>query len=173
MNSQEKEELLKKITEELLRKMTFDNFELKVESKSDADGENFVVNIETTESNLLIGQYGVTLAALQHILRLLVRRETEEKFRFLADVNRYLQAKTSSLAELAMEAAKQAVRDKKPVVLRPMSAYERRLVHLELAGNENVKTESIGEGEDRKVVVRPVGELEKLENLGENLTSKL
>lgn len=163
MNSQEKEALLKKITAEVLQKMTFENFEISIASKSDAEGENFVINIETPESNLLIGQYGVTLAALQHVLRLLVRRQTEERFRFLADVNHYLQAKTDSLAELAIESAKQVIRDKKPVVLRPMSAYERRLVHLELAGNENVKTESIGEGEDRKVVIRPVGELEKLE----------
>jgi len=163
MNSQEKEELLKKITGEVLRKMTFNDFEIGVESKTDAEGENFVINIETAESNLLIGQYGATLAALQHILRLLARRQTEEKFKFLADVNHYLQAKTDSLAEIAREAAGQAIRDKKPVVLRPMSSYERRLVHMELAGNENVKTESIGEGEDRKVVIRPIGELEKLE----------
>jgi len=165
MDSQEKEALLKKIAAEVLQKMTFENFEISVASKSDAEGENFVINIETPESNLLIGQYGVTLSALQHTLRLLVRRQTEERFRFLADVNHYLQAKTDSLAELAIESAKQAIRDKKAVVLRPMSAYERRLVHLELAGNENVKTESIGEGEDRKVVIRPVGELEKLEEL--------
>ena len=163
MDSQEKEALLKKITAEVLQKMTFENFEISIASKSDAEGENFVINVETPESNLLIGQYGVTLAALQHILRLLVRRQTEERFRFLADVNHYLQAKTDSLSELAIESAKLVIRDKKPVVLRPMSAYERRLVHLELAGNENVKTESIGEGEDRKVVIRPVGELEKID----------
>ena len=164
MDSQEKEALLKKITTEVLRKMTFESFEISVANKNDAEGENFVINIETPESNLLIGQYGVTLAALQHTLRLLVRRQTEERFRFLADVNHYLQAKTNSLSELAIESAKQVIRDKKPVVLRPMSAYERRLVHLELAENENVKTESIGEGEDRKVVIRPVGELEKLDD---------
>jgi spoIIIJ-associated protein len=163
MDSQEKESLLKKIAEEILQKMTFENFEISVDSSSDPEGENFVINIETAESNLLIGQYGVTLSALQHVLRLLVRRQTEERFRFLADVNHYLRAKTDSLAELAIESAGQVIRDKKPVVLRPMSAYERRLVHLELAGNENVKTESIGEGEDRKVVIRPVGELEKLD----------
>lgn len=163
MDNQEKEALLKKITTEILQKMTFENFEISIASKSDEEGENFVINIETPESNLLIGQYGVTLAALQHTLRLLVRRQTDERFRFLADVNHYLQAKTDSLSELAVESAKRVIQDKKPVVLRPMSAYERRLVHLELAGNENVKTESIGEGEDRKVVIRPVGELEKLE----------
>ena len=132
MDSQEKEVLLKKITTEILQKMTFENFEISVASKSDAEGEMLVINIETPESNLLIGQYGVTLAALQHMLRLLVRRQVEEKFKFLADVNHYLQAKTDSLTTLAIESAKQVIRDKKPVVLRPMSAYERRLVHLEL-----------------------------------------
>jgi spoIIIJ-associated protein len=166
MHSQEKEELLKKITSEVLQKMTFDDFKIVIEGKGDADGESFIVNIETPESNLLIGQYGVTLSALQHLLRLLVRRETEDKFKFLADVNHYLQAKIDSLAGIAIEAAKQAISERKPVVLRPMSAYERRLVHVELAGNENIKTESIGEGEDRKVVVKPVGDLEKLEELG-------
>jgi spoIIIJ-associated protein len=163
MKNLEKKELLKKITSEILRKMTFDNFEIKVDFKDDAEGENFIVNIETSESNLLIGQYGATMTAFQHILRLLVRRKIEEKFKFLVDVNRYLQSKTDSLSEIAREAAVQAVREKKTVVLRPMSAYERRLVHIELAGNENVKTESIGEGEDRKVAICPVGELEKLD----------
>lgn len=165
MNSYEKEELLKKITSEVLRRMTFSDFKISVEGRSDAEGESFVVNIETTESNLLIGQYGATLSALQHILRLLVRRETEDKFKFLADVNRYLQTKTDSLSGIARDAAKQAISERKPVVLRPMSAYERRLVHVELAGNENIKTESIGEGNDRKVVVKPIGDLEKLEEM--------
>lgn len=165
MTSEEKKELLKKVTAELLRKMTFADFEISVAGEGGAEDENFVVNIETVESNLLIGQHGVTLAAFQHILRLLVRRETEEKIRFLADVNRYLRAKTDSLAEIARQAAARAISEKKSVVLRPMSAYERRLVHLELAGNENVKTESIGDGEERKVVIRPVGELEKLDEI--------
>ena len=167
MNSQEKGVLLKKIASDILQKMTFGDFKIAIEGKGDVDGESFVVNIETPESNLLIGQYGVTLSALQHILRLLVRRETEDKFKFLADVNHYLQEKIDSLAGIATGAAKQAISERKPVVLRPMSAYERRLVHMELAGNENVKTESIGEGDDRKVVVKPVGDLEKLEELSE------
>jgi spoIIIJ-associated protein len=165
MNSQEKAEMLKKTTKKILQKMTFENIEVSVKREGDEEREAFVMNIETTESNLLIGQYGVTLAALQHIIRLLVRRQTEDKFRFLVDVNGYLQQKSNSIIELTHEAAKQAISEMKPVVMRPMSGYERRLVHLELAGNENVKTESIGEGENRKVVVRPVGDLEKLEEI--------
>ena len=169
MNSEEKKELLKKLATDVLQRMSFENFEITVESDSDADGENFVINIETSKSNLLIGQYGATLKALQHILRLLVRRETDEKFKFLADVNHYLRQKTSALSDIAREAAERVISEKKPVVLRPMSAYERRLVHIELAGNESVKTESVGEGEDRKVVIRPIGELEKLEEPGKEI----
>jgi len=162
MNSQEKEELLKKITTELLQKMTIEDVKMVVEGKGDEEGEGFIINVETSESNLLIGQYGATLAALQHVLRLMVRRETEDKFKFLVDVNHYLQAKTETLAGIARDSARQAISERKPVILRPMSAYERRLVHVELAGNENIKTESIGEGDDRKVVIKPIGDLEKL-----------
>lgn len=164
MNTEEKSNLLKEIIREILGKMTFSDFEVGVSAESSPDGENLIANVKTTESNLLIGQYGATLAALQHIARLLMRRKSDEKFKFLVDVNGYLRDKAISVSGLATEAAKQAIRDKKPVILRPMSAYERRLVHLELAENENVKTESIGEREERKVVVRPVGELEKLDD---------
>jgi len=163
MGNEKNTELLENTIKELLQKMTFDDFKVVVLKEKSADEENLIANIETPDSNLLIGQYGVTLKALQHIARVILRRKTEEKFKFLLDVNSYLHQKTSSLTEIAQNAARQAISEKKPVILRPMSAYERRIVHLELSGNENVKTESIGDGEDRKIVVRPVGELEKLE----------
>ncbi len=163
MDKQEKSELLKNSTRELLEKMTFQDFEISVAEEKNADGENLIANVETAESNLLIGQYGTTLKAFQHIVRLMVRRQTEDKFKFLLDVNGYLRQKTESLSKIARDAARQAISERKSVVLRPMSAYERRLVHLELDGNENIRTESIGEGENRKVVIKPVGDLEKLE----------
>ncbi|OGI25600.1 MAG: hypothetical protein A3J76_06000 [Candidatus Moranbacteria bacterium RBG_13_45_13] len=163
MSNEKNTELLENTIKELLQKMTFDDFKVVVLKEKSADEENLIANIETPDSNLLIGQYGVTLRALQHIARVILRRKTEEKFKFLLDVNSYLRQKTGSLTEIAQNAARQAISEKKPVILRPMSAYERRIIHLELSGNENVKTESIGDGEDRKIVVRPVGELEKLE----------
>jgi len=162
MSNQEKAEQLKKLVDDILHKMTFDNFEIKISSEAGPDGENLTLNIETPESNLLIGQFGATLKALQHIVRVVARRRADEKVKFLLDVNGYLRQKTSSLSEIAQAAARQAISEKKPVVLRPMSAYERRIVHLELLDSENVKTESIGEGEERRVVVRPVGDLERL-----------
>lgn len=162
MTSKEKKEQLKKITEEILHKMTFENFKVSVRNESCSGDEGFIVDIETHESSLLIGQHGMTLAAFQHVLRLIVRRQTNEKFKFLVDVNQYVKTRADSISVIAREAAQQAISERKSVVLRPMNAYERRLVHLELSENKNIKTESIGNGEERKVVIRPVGELERL-----------
>lgn len=58
--------------------------------------------------------------------------------------------------KLARSMAEEAILEGKEIVLRPMSPYERRIVHMELSKNSRVKTESIGEGENRKVIIRPV-----------------
>ena len=121
---------------------------------------NMAVNIKTSEdSNFLIGQYGVNLQALQHIARLMIRKKTDAKINFVLDVNSYRQEKNQSIAELAKSAANQAIDEHRAIVLRPMTAYERRLVHMELSQDERVITESIGEGEGRKVVVKPANSI--------------
>jgi spoIIIJ-associated protein len=80
----------------------------------------------------------------------------ENTTHFILDVNSYLQDKNKSIINLAKSLAQQAVSEKRAVVMRPMSAYERRIVHMELAHNDKITTESMGEGEDRRVVIRPV-----------------
>ena len=77
------------------------------------------------------------------------------KVNFVLDVNSYRQEKNESVTKMAVEMAEQSLREKRAIVLRPMSAYERRIVHVELAKNKQIATESIGEGEDRKVMVKP------------------
>jgi spoIIIJ-associated protein len=149
------EEIIKETAGNIIGKI---GFEADVEILKGKDPENFICNINVkSDSHLLIGQHGVNLQALQHIIRLAVRKKTEEKINFIVDVNSYRQQKNSSVAEMAKEAAQQAINERRTIVLRPMSAYERRLVHLELAENKDVATESIGEGEDRKVVIKPTG----------------
>lgn len=154
-------EMLKSLIDETLRKMTFADFSLGAREETGPDGENIVFNIETKESDIIIGQYGANLRALQHILRVMARKKTEERLRFSVDVNDYRRQKLGSLTELARSLARQAIADKRPVVMRPLSAYERRIVHMELAPNDQVQTESIGEGEERKVVIKPVGSIEQ------------
>lgn len=139
----------------LVEKMNID-CETEVRETSQEDRDNFVCNVKTDDSSYLIGQYGINLQALQHLARVIVRKKTTEKSDFILDVNFYRQEKNESITVLAKNMAEKAVAEKKEVILRPMSPYERRLVHMELAGNEKIKTESIGEGEERQVRIRPV-----------------
>jgi spoIIIJ-associated protein len=161
MAEQKNIEMLKNLIQETLEKMTFSDFTIGLKEESGPDGENLYFNISSQESDLLIGQHGANLRAFQHIIRAMARKKTEEKLRFSVDVNNYRKEKEGSLEELARSLAKQAADEKRPIVMRPMSAYERRIVHLTLSENTLVQTESIGEGEDRKVVIRPIGSIEQ------------
>lgn len=147
-------EIIKETVEELVSGMGFSS-EVEIKEQSGEAEETIVCNVKTADSSFLIGQYGVNLQSLQHIARLLVRKKTDEKTNFTVDVNSYREEKNTSLEKMAEELAGQAIREKKAVALRPMSPYERRLVHLVLSKNSRVKTESIGEGEERKVVISP------------------
>jgi spoIIIJ-associated protein len=120
------------------------------------DAESVTCDITTdADSNFLIGQHGINLQALQHLARLIVRKHVPEKIRFTLDINKYREQKNQSVMQQARLAAQEALTLGRGVFLPPMSTYERRLVHLELSQNSEVVTESIGEGENRKIVVKP------------------
>lgn len=147
-------QIVKVITEDLLKKI---GFECEVEIVESKDDDNkFVCDIKTQkEANFLIGQNGDNLQALQHIVRLLVRKQTDENIKFILDVNSYKKDQESSVIEMARSLAKQVASEKKAVVMRPMSAYNRRLVHMFLADNPEVITESTGDEDERRVVIKP------------------
>jgi len=150
------------IIQEMLAKMNFSDINVvQIDSES---GSVPLFNIVThSDSKFLIGQHGDNLKALQHLLRLIIRNTfPEERVDFILDVNNYRREKDGTIIDIARNAARDAQKDKKAVVLREMSPYERRLVHMELAQNDEVVTESIGEGEGRKVVVKPVNIMDSL-----------
>ncbi len=145
--------LIKKTIETLLEKMGFPGTVSLAET--DQADLAYAIATDNENSHLLIGQYGVNLQALQHLARLIVRKQLPEKIHFSLDINGYRQQKNQSVIDLAHEAAKEAIAKHYSVAMRPMSSYERRLVHVELLKNSDVVTESIGEGEERKIVVKP------------------
>ncbi len=147
---------IKALIKETIEKMGFSCQEIEVEQQESNGEKTFILNIKTSESNFLIGQYGANLQALQHIIRILVRERLEERTRFILDINSYRKEKNAAVVCLAKEAAAQALREKRAILMRPMSPYERRLVHMEFSGNEQVQVESIGEGEERKIVIKPL-----------------
>jgi len=112
-------------------------------------------DIEGDDLGILIGRRGQTLACLQFIVRLIVGHQTKAWVPIVVDVEGYKQRCYERLQALAARLAEQVKARRVPFTLEPMLAYERRIIHLALADDPDVTTESIGEGESRKVVIRP------------------
>lgn len=149
-------QIINETVKELVEKIGI-KCEVETSEKLQDEQNTLTCNVKTDESSYLIGQYGVNLSALQHITRIIIRKKTEDRTNFILDVNSYRQEKNDSVVFLAKSAAEKAILEKRAVTLRPMSSYERRIVHMELSKNEQIKTESVGEGEDRRVAIKPVG----------------
>ena len=114
-----------------------------------------VFEIEGDDSGLIIGRKGETLRSLQFLTRFIVGRQTGERGNISVDVEGYDERRKQSLSNLASRVAQRVVKTGRSIELEPMSARERRLVHIALAENSDVYTESSGEGRDRRVVVIP------------------
>lgn len=104
---------------------------------------------------LLIGRRGETLRSLQFMVNLLVSRKVQRWPQIVVDVGNYRQRRQESLEGLARRMAERVRQSGRPVVLEPMGAYERRIVHLALREDDTVFTQSAGEGENRKIVIHP------------------
>lgn len=154
MEKKNMEKELENLVKELVLKMGF-SVEIDIKNTEEEGKETIICDIKTEESNFLIGQYGINLQAIQHVARVIARKKINEITNFIIDVNSYRQEKNESIVKMAQSLAHEAVLERRAVVMRPMSSYERRVVHMELSKNDQIKTESIGEGEDRRVVIKP------------------
>ena len=105
----------------------------------------------------LIGQRGETLRAFGYLLNLMVGRRLGQPCRVIVDVTGYRQRRAEQLAELAETLAAEVRETQEPVTLDSMPANERRLVHIALVDDDEVRTYSIGEGDERRVVISPKG----------------
>lgn len=148
-----KEDLIKEMAKKLLEKMGFK--EAAVEIKKQENPLSLIVSVKVDDASQLIGQSGSNLNDLQRILRLLIIKKDLETPPFLLDINGYRVKREQFLKELSREIAEQVIRAKKSVMLQPMSSYERRIIHLELAGRPDVVTESVGEEPERRIIIRP------------------
>ncbi len=137
---------------EFLAKM---NIEAKVEEGVIGDSVAFL--IRTDDAALLIGEDGQNLHALNYLARKLIERKASvPEAYFLLDVNDYRRRHFDELKDVARMGAQRVRYFKKEVTLEPMSAFERRVVHLALQEYPDIVTESTGEGQERRVVIRPL-----------------
>lgn len=112
-------------------------------------------DIKGDDLGILIGRGGRTLSCLQYMVRLIVAHQTETWLPIIIDVEGYKQRRYEILQALAWRVAEQVKAKEAPFTLKPMPAYERRIIHLSLADHSDVATQSIGEGEARRVVISP------------------
>ena len=109
------------------------------------------------DASALIGHHGDTLDALQYLANLASARKNSkgerDKSRVTLDIEGYRKKREETLRALARRMAQKALRNKRSVMLEPMSAYERRIIHSEIQGIEGVSTNSIGSDNNRKIVI--------------------
>lgn len=117
------------------------------------DGEYIHVDITGQEAGILIGHHGQTLDALQYLTNLVAARVDRHGPRVLLDVEGYRKRRTETLTNLARRLAERVVRTGERAVLEPMSAQERRVIHLALQGFPGVTTVSEGQEPFRRVVI--------------------
>ena len=151
MLSQSDFEKIKETVKEFFEKTTF---EVEIEFQSPQD-QTLPINIKIDEPQILIGEGGQTLVEIQHLLKAILKRKISDSFFIDLDINGYKKKKIEYLKELARTVADEVAITKKEKILSPMPAYERRIIHLELAGRSDVTTESIGQEPERRIVIRP------------------
>ena len=121
----------------------------------DGNASSVGLNIEGEDLGILIGRRGQTMASLQHVVRLIMAHQMQVRIPIVLDVEGYKKRRCEGLRALAMRLAEQVKTREMPFTMEPMSAFERRVIHLALADHPDVATESTGFGETRKVVISP------------------
>ena len=114
-----------------------------------------VLNITGEDLGILIGRRGDTLRALQYLVRLMVSHRLKHWTNLVVDVENYVIRRQRTLESLAQRVAEEVARSGRTQALEPMSPYERRVVHVALRKHPDVTTQSVGEGERRKVTIIP------------------
>lgn len=117
-----------------------------------------VIDIQGEDAGLIIGRRGETLRALQYVVNIVRGRQDEEPTPVVVDVEQYRGRREKQLGALASRMAERAISGGRPVALEPMSAADRRVIHMALADDKGVTTESSGEGAQRHIVITPTGE---------------
>jgi spoIIIJ-associated protein len=127
----------------------------KVEGLLDEE-DRLNLSIDAEDAGLLIGKQGQTLEALQYLLTKMIAKKARRKVRVFIDIESYRARHQASLTQLALKSGEKAKKSGRPITLNPMNPHDRRIVHLALQGDKEIKTMSRGEGLYKKVVVYPV-----------------
>ncbi|SEO41849.1 protein jag [Denitrobacterium detoxificans] len=129
--------------------------EVTIDEYEGDEGE-LILDITGDDLAVLIGRHGKTLDALQFLISSITSRQIGYRYPVVVDVEGYKNRQREKLESLAHSAAKRALSQGRSIKLRPMTPYERRIIHMALRDNDQVDTGSQGEGAARHVVITPI-----------------
>lgn len=118
-------------------------------------GDRYQLNVKGGNPGVLIGKKGQTLEAIQYLVEKIVNRHSDQRVRIQVDVEGYLENRRSNLRSLAKRLSEKTKQTGKPSTIGQMNSHDRRIVHLTLKDDTEVRTQSIGEGFYRKLVIFP------------------
>ncbi len=149
--NKEKLNIVENTTKKLL-----DLFGVEAKIKEVKKEDNIItVQIEAEEPGILIGYHGGTLFSLQLILELIVSKKIGEWTKVVVNIGDYRQKREEILKKMALSFTQKVLFSGEPVVLPPLSPQDRRVIHLFLRDHPDVFSESEGEGENRRLVIKP------------------
>jgi len=157
--SDEHKELCKTVIQKMIDLITTDA-KISIEELPD----KIVFNIKGGNSAVLIGKHGQTLEAIQYLVEKIVNKRSEQRVRVQIDVEGYLENRRANLKSTALRLAEKSKRTGKPVTIGQMNTTDRRIVHLVLKNDDKVRTQSMGEGLYRKLVIFPKNNYRKKKN---------
>ncbi|QQR55438.1 hypothetical protein IPG41_02690 [Candidatus Peregrinibacteria bacterium] len=149
------EKQIKKLVSEFLVNLGIDFTDIEVEELGE---KNYRINIISEEPNLMIGHHGENLLAMQKILTVIFLKMFGEDVLIIFDVDGYRKRQEENVLTIAKQKINEVRNTRIQSALPPMSPYFRRLVHLYIkdSGFTDVTTESIGEGNYRQVMIKPL-----------------
>jgi len=151
-------EVARQVLVDLLAYMDIEAEVQAARGEPDGDVAPIELDVQGPDLGLLIGRKGETVAALQYIARLIIAKQVGHGVDLVVDVQGHKKRREEQLRRMARRVAEQAVERGRTMTLEPMAPNERRIIHLELRDHPEVMTESVGEGNQRKVTIVPRGE---------------
>ncbi len=128
---------------------------LEVEVDGALKEGNIDLKIKGDKEGILIGKHGRTLEALQIIINRMVNKQIKNPVRITLDIDDYRERRSDSLSKMASRIGERAKRTGKPVTIGPFNAHDRRIIHITLQEDPSLRTESLGEGDIKKISIIP------------------
>ena len=125
-------------------------------SEFEGDEGELILDLDGEDLSVLIVHHGSTIQSFQQMVSLITSIKLGYKYPVTIDVHGYKSRQKNKLEDLAYKMANKALNQNRKVNLRPMSPYDRRIIHMVLSDEQDVETYSVGEGKDRHVVIKPI-----------------